>query len=334
VQSAFPREWSRNAIAFCMAKVRILEVFANELRMKETGLVFNIQKYSLHDGPGIRTTVFLKGCPLSCAWCHNPESQSARPEIMVVENRCAACGECRRACPFGQEAPGHGPLRTDSAGCLVCGQCAAVCPTGARRIVGERRTVGDLMKAVLADRVFYEDSGGGVTFSGGEPLAQAGFLKAMLAACRAEGLRTAVDTCGFARTDILMDVAGLTDLILFDLKLMDKARHRQFTGVSNAPILANLEALALTRRNIWLRVPVIPGYNDLEEDWRQAAEFAASLCCISQVNLLPYHKLGLFKSRSARHPSAMESLEPPSAERMERAAEIFRNRGLDVKIGG
>jgi pyruvate formate lyase activating enzyme len=302
--------------------------------MNESGLVFNVQKYSLHDGPGIRTTVFLKGCPLCCAWCHNPESRSARTEIVVVENRCAACGECRRACPFGQETPGNGPMPTDLAECIVCGQCAEVCPTGARQIIGERTTIGELMEAVLQDRVFYEESGGGVTFSGGEPLSQPGFLKAMLEACRAEGLHTAVDTCGFACTDVLLDVAGLTNLVLYDLKFMDDARHRQYTGVSNAPILANLRTLARAHKNIWLRVPVIPGINDLDEDWREAAGFAAGLREIRQVNLLPYHRLGLFKSRRLSHPQSSESLEPPSPERLERAAGIFRQCGLEVKIGG
>jgi pyruvate formate lyase activating enzyme len=309
-------------------------VSANKLRLEESGLVFNVQKYSLHDGPGIRTTVFLKGCPLCCPWCHNPESQLARPEIVVVENRCAACGECRRACPFGQAAPGHGPMPIDSADCIFCGQCAEACPTDARRLMGERRTIGELMAAVLQDRVFYEDSGGGVTFSGGEPLTQPGFLKALLVACRSEGLRTAVDTCGFACTDVLLDVAGLTNLVLYDLKLMDEARHRQYTGVSNAPILANLRALAQAHPNIWLRVPVIPGINDLEEDWQEAAGFAAELRGIRQVNLLPYHKLGLFKSRRLGHSPPLESWQPPSPERMERAAGIFRQCGLNVKIGG
>jgi len=312
----------------------IPDVPANKLRMNESGLVFNVQKYSLHDGPGIRTTVFLKGCPLCCAWCHNPESQSARTEIVVVENRCAACGECRRACPFGRAATGKGPMPTDAAECLVCGQCAEACPTGARQMIGERRTVAEIMEAVLRDRIFYEDSGGGVTFSGGEPLTQPAFLKAMLEACRAEGLRTAVDTCGFACTDVLLDVAGLSNLVLYDLKLMDDARHRQYTGVSNAPILANLRALARAHQNIWLRVPVIPGINDREEDWQAAAGFAAGLQGIRQVNILPYHKLGLFKSRRMNHPYALESVEPPSLERMERAAEIFRQRGLMVKKGG
>jgi pyruvate formate lyase activating enzyme len=307
---------------------------ANELRMSESGLVFNVQKFSLHDGPGIRTTVFLKGCPLCCAWCHNPESQLARTEIVVLENRCAACGECRRACPFGQAVPGRGSMPTDAAECIVCGQCAEACPTGARQLIGQRRTITEMMEAVLQDRVFYEDSGGGVTFSGGEPLAQPGFLKSMLEACRAEGLRTAVDTCGFACTDVLLEVAGLADLVLYDLKLMDEARHRQYTGVSNGPILANLRALAQAHGNIWLRVPVIPGVNDREEDWKAAAGFAAGLHCIRQINLLPHHNLGLFKSRRMSHCHSLERVEPPTPERMERAAGIFRQHGLDVKIGG
>jgi len=218
--------------------------------------------------------------------------------------------------------------------CLVCRQCAEACPTGARQIIGERRTIAEIMEVVGQDRVFYEESGGGVTFSGGEPLSQPAFLKAMLAACRQEGLRTAVDTCGFACTEVLLDIAGLSDLVLFDLKLMDDARHRQYTGVSNTPILANLRALARVHRNLWLRLPVIPGINDREEDLRAAAEFAAQLPGVQQVNLLPYHKFGLFKSRRLSQPYALESVEPPSAERMDRAAEIFRRRGLKVKTGG
>ena len=307
---------------------------ANPLRMNESELVFHVQKYSIHDGPGIRTTVFLKGCPLCCAWCHNPESQLARPEVVVVENRCAGCGECRRACPFGQSAPGQGPMATDAAQCLLCGQCAEACPTGARHIIGQRRTIPEIMEAVLQDRVFYEESGGGVTFSGGEPLTQPAFLKSLLEACRAEGLRTAVDTCGFACTDVLLEVAGLSNLVLYDLKLMDDARHRQYTGVSNGPILANLRALARAHQNIWLRVPVIPGINDREEDWRAAAAFAAGLPGLRQVNLLPYHNLGLFKSRRRSHPETLENAATPGPEQMERAAEFFRQCGLDVKFGG
>jgi pyruvate formate lyase activating enzyme len=302
--------------------------------MTESGLIFNLQKYSLHDGPGIRTTVFLKGCPLCCAWCHNPESQSARPELMVIENRCAACGECRRVCPFGQSMPGAGPLPARVAECTVCGQCAEACPTGAREVIGERMTVAQIMDAVLRDRVFYEESGGGVTFSGGEPLTQPAFLKALLGACRTEGLQTAVDTCGFGCTDVLLEAAGLANLVLYDLKLMDDARHRQYTGVSNAPILENLRALDQAHNNIWLRVPVIPGMNDGAEDLQAAARFAAGLRNIQQVNLLPYHKIGLSKHRRMSYSNALTGVEPPSAERMQRAADIFRKCGLKVKVGG
>jgi pyruvate formate lyase activating enzyme len=302
--------------------------------MMESGLVFNVQKYSLHDGPGIRTAVFLKGCPLCCSWCHNPESRSPRPELVVLETRCAACGECRRACPFGQAAAGNGPQPTHLADCTLCGECVDACPTGARQIIGERKTVAEVMATVLQDRVFYEDSGGGVTFSGGEPLTQPAFLKALLEACRGEGLRTAVDTCGFACTDVLLEIARRTDLFLFDVKLMDDAKHRHYTGVSNGPILENLRALAKAHANIWLRVPVIPGVNDSDENLQATAEFATTLANIRQVNLLPYHRIGLLKFRRLGQPYSMESVEPPSGERMERAAGLFRSFGLTAKVGG
>lgn len=302
--------------------------------MMETGLVFNIQKYSLHDGPGIRTTVFLKGCPLCCAWCHNPESRSPRSQIIILEARCAACGECRRACPFGKAVQGEGPLPPWLPECTLCGECIDACPTGARQIVGERMTLDEVMKAVLQDRIFYEDSAGGVTVSGGEPLTQPAFLKALLASCRAEGLRTAVDTCGFACTDILLEVAGLADLMLYDLKMMDDAKHRQYTGVSNAPVLANLKALAGVHNNIWLRVPVIPGINDSDENLHAVAGFAASLRGIRQVNLLPYHKIGLPKFRRLGQPYPLENVELPSADRMASALNLFRHFGLSTRIGG
>lgn len=300
----------------------------------ESGLVFNIQKYSVHDGPGIRTTVFLKGCPLCCEWCHNPESRSPRPELVVIEARCIACGECRRVCPYGQTVAGEGPLPARLDDCTLCGECVDACPTDARQIVGERMSVADVMSQVLQDRIFYEDSVGGVTFSGGEPLTQPQFLKALLEACRSRGLNTAVDTCGFACTDVLLEVARLTDLILYDLKLMDDTKHRRFTGVSNAPILENLRTLDQIHKNIWLRVPVIPGINDSKEDLEAVARFAATISGIRQVNLLPYHKIGLHKFRRLGNTYALEDVEPPSTQQMETAVDFFREYGLPAQAGG
>ncbi len=299
----------------------------------ETGLVFNTQKYSVQDGPGIRTTVFLKGCPLCCQWCHNPESQSARPEIIFVESRCLRCGECRRACAFAQSLPESEPLPPAVEGCTMCGECVEACPTEARQIVGKRMTVGEVMAEILQDGVFYDESFGGVTFSGGEPLAQPAFLKELLEACQARGIRTAVDTCGFACTDALLEIARRTDLILFDLKLMDDAKHRQYTGVSNVPILANLKALDQIHKNIWVRVPLIPGINDDDANLGAVARFATSLFGITQVSVLPYHKIGVQKFRRLGRAFPLEDLRPPSPAQVERALGRFRDFGVPATAG-
>jgi pyruvate formate lyase activating enzyme len=298
------------------------------------GLVFNLQQYSLHDGPGIRTTVFLKGCPLRCAWCHNPESIAPRREILVVENRCAACGECRRACPFGEAVAGEGPLPARNDPCVFCGECAEACPFDARRMAGREMTVAEVMKAVLRDRVFYEESGGGVTLSGGEPLLQPRFVLALLEACRERGLHTALDTCGFGCTDDLLAMGRLADLVLFDVKLMDDARHRQHCGASNRPILENLRALASLGRRIWLRVPVIPGVNDDEANLAAIAQLAARTPGVEQINLLPYHNTGVTKARRLGREAQAQEREQPEAEQMERAAGRFRATGLKVVLGG
>jgi pyruvate formate lyase activating enzyme len=298
------------------------------------GLVFNIQKYSLHDGPGIRTTVFLKGCPLCCTWCHNPESISPRQEILVVENRCAACGECRRACPFGASAAGEGTLPARNEQCTLCGACAESCPSDARRMVGREMAVAEVMDEVLRDRIFYEESSGGVTFSGGEPLMQPRFVLALLEACRACGLHTAIDTCGFGCTDHLLAMARLASLVLFDVKLMDDARHRQNCGVSNRPILENLRALDAIHRHIWLRVPVIPGVNDDEANLVAIAKLAAGTQGVRQVNLLPYHNTGVTKARRLARAAQADEPGQVSLERMEQAGELFRARGLSVRMGG
>jgi pyruvate formate lyase activating enzyme len=290
------------------------------------GRVFDVQRFSLHDGPGIRTTVFLKGCPARCLWCHNPESQSFAPEVLVVETRCASCGVCAAVCPHGAPPPGSGL-------CTACGACVEACPAGARRLAGRDTTVDSVMEEVLRDRVFYEESGGGVTFSGGEPLAQPEFLTALAEACLAAGLHTAVDTCGFAPRERLLALAPLVDLFLFDVKLVDDARHRALTGLPAGPILENLRALAAVHGNVWIRVPVVPGHTDAEADVAATASLVAGLGGVRRVSLLPYHRTGAAKARRLGREYALDNVDPPSRERLDGLAALFREHGLAVRIG-
>ena len=306
----------------------ILERCDNRRRVQLVGgRVFDVQRYSVHDGPGIRTTVFLKGCPARCPWCHNPESQSFSPEVLVVETRCISCGSCARVCPRGAPRAGS-PL------CTACGACVEACPSGARRLAGRETTVKELMEEILRDRVFYDESGGGVTVSGGEPLAQPEFLAALLAACRAASLHSAVDTCGFAPRERLLALVPLVDLFLFDVKLVDDARHRALTGLPAAPILDNLRALAAAGARLWIRVPVIPGLTDDAADVAATAALLAGLPGIGKVCLLPYHATGARKSARLGRSYPLDELAPPGADRLECLAALFRRRGLLVQIGG
>ena len=298
------------------------------------GQVFNIQRFSVHDGPGIRTAVFLKGCPLSCVWCHNPEGISPRPEILMTPSRCVGCGECVAACPRGLPVAFESPSVQDADCCLLCGACADACPTEARQMAGRVMSVGEVVEVVLKDRIFYDDSGGGVTFSGGEPLRQAGFLGAALEACRAKGLHSVVDTCGLAPKEDLLAVAEVTDLFLFDVKMMDDDKHRRYTGVSNHQILANLEALGRTAQAIWLRVPVIPGVNDDAENLEATARLAARTPSVERVCLLPYHPLGESKSRRLNRDSSLPDLEAPTPGELQSVVEMMEAEGIAASIGG
>lgn len=300
----------------------------------QTGLVFNLQKYSVQDGPGIRTTVFLKGCPLCCEWCHNPESISPRKEIIVIDQRCNACGECRDACPFGEEIAGGDALPARNEQCTLCAACVDACPTGARQMIGREMTVAEVVEAVLKDRIFYEDSGGGATISGGEPLSQPRFVIALAQALQAVGIHVALDTTGFGCQEHLLSAARSSNLVLYDLKAFDEARHRKLTGVSNRVILENLKALNDVHSNVWIRIPIVPGFNDDAEDLRKIAACAAELRCVTQVSLLPFHRSGLHKYERLGWGHSLDGVETPSAELMERVADIFHARHLTTKIGG
>lgn len=286
-------------------------------------MIFNIQRYCVHDGPGIRTTLFLKGCPLDCWWCHNPESKSPCSELTIRESRCIHCGLCSEACPQDLAGP-----------CQHCGECAAACPAGARELVGRRISVPEALAEILKDRIFHEESGGGVTVSGGEPLMQCEFLCALLQACRDQGIHTALDTCGHAPQAHLLRAAALADLVLYDLKLIDDARHIRCTGVSNARILENLRTLSEHHPNIWLRIPIIPGINDDERELDDLARCAASLPRIGRVCLLPYHSTGTGKLARSGDPDRLGVIASPSPDRMIQIADRFRVHGLNVHVGG
>ena len=299
-----------------------------------SGNIFNIQKYSLQDGPGIRTTVFLKGCPLCCAWCHNPEGISPRREIVVLEQRCVGCGECRAACQFAESIAGTGPLPPRPDPCTQCGACVDACPTGARQILGRTMTVAEVMAEVRRDRIFYEESGGGVTLSGGEPLLQPQFLLALLEALAQAGIPAALDTTGFGCTEPLLAAARLAGLVLYDLKAFDDARHRRLTGVSNRGILRNLVALDDVHRHVWIRLPIVPGFTDDPAELDAIARFVAERRCVRQVNLLPFHRTGLGKYDRLGHAHGLGDVPTPTAATMEGIAEVFRRRGLETRVGG
>lgn len=299
------------------------------------GRIFNIQRYSLHDGPGIRTVVFLKGCPLRCVWCHNPEGIDPEAEILRHAARCIACGRCREVCP----AQGAGPVKIEGEGrgqpaCVRCGACAEACPAEARRLAGRRMTVDEVLAEILRDRPFYEDSGGGATFSGGEPLRQPEFLLALLDACRRREIRTALDTSGCARPDDLFAAARLADVILYDVKTLDDDRHRRYTGVSNRPILENLHALGRRHENIWVRMPLVPGVNDAPEDVEAVVRLAASISGVRQVNLLPYHATGAAKFARLGKAFPGSRLAPPATEAVEQIAAGVQGLGVPVLLGG
>lgn len=297
------------------------------------GTIINIQKYSIHDGPGIRTTVFFKGCPLNCWWCHNPESQHLEPEVMYWEEKCTACGNCIKHCPKGALSIVDGKLKYNSESCELCSECSKYCINEARVIKGKYISVDELFKEIMKDQIFYDESNGGVTFSGGEPLIQADFLREVMKKCKRMDIHTTIDTCGYVSWDKFEKIVDYTDLFLYDLKHMNSDKHKIYTSVPNELILDNLKKLSDLGKNIYIRMPIIPGVNDDIEDLKKAAELLKNLNII-QVNLLPYHKMGMDKYKRLNMDLKLQEIQEPSHAKMNELSEIFKNVGLKVKIGG
>jgi len=299
-----------------------------------TGRIFDIKRYSIHDGPGIRTTVFFKGCPLHCLWCHNPESIDRGTELMHWPSRCSRCYACIAACPPGAiSKDAAGAIVIDKQRCDLCGKCTDACLYDAMQLIGFEMSVGDVVKEVLKDRIFYEQSGGGVTFSGGDPLTQPEFLEALLAELRSRGIRTAVDTAGTFAADLMARISALTDLFLYDLKFIDDTKHREFTGVSNVLILENLKRLTAGPAQVWVRIPLIAGIND-DGNINSTITFLRALNSIKSVGLLPYHSGGKEKAKRLGKESYFRTFEAPSDTRLAEIETAFRGAGFEVQRGG
>ncbi|NYB75676.1 glycyl-radical enzyme activating protein [Sedimentibacter hydroxybenzoicus DSM 7310] len=298
-----------------------------------TVAIFNIQKFSIHDGPGIRTTVFLKGCPLKCLWCHNPESQEYEKQILYDAEKCVLCGTCVKVCPKNAIKIEGNILTTDMDKCDFCGLCEIYCIQEARQVVGKHYSVEEVLKEVLKDRIFYEKSGGGVTVSGGEPLMFIDFVEELFKKLKEENIHTAVDTSGAVNFESLERIAEYTDLFLYDIKLMDDEIHKKYIKASNKTILDNLKKLSKIHNNINIRLPIIEGVNADTDHIERIIDFIKDLN-IKKVNLLPYHDIAKHKYKKLDMDYEEENMSKPSEEKMQRFMSMFESKGYEVKIGG
>lgn len=308
---------------------------AAQHRDELVGLIFDFQRFSVHDGPGIRTTVFLKGCPLCCQWCQNPESILNQPEITYIASNCVGCGRCLDVCPEAAISAGTGGGRLiDRNRCTLCGKCIDSCYAGALNILGRYLTVKEVMIEVERDRKFYEKSGGGVTFSGGEPTAQPEFLLALCRAAEQRRLHITLDTCCYGHWKLLEPIVQHVDLMLCDIKHMDSAVHRRLTGVPNELILDNIRRISKMGVPIYIRVPLVPGLNDSETNIRATAAFAATLPSVHHFDILPYHRLGEPKWRQLDQSYQLHGLNPPDRPHVFALADVAREYDIRVQVGG
>lgn len=289
------------------------------------GLIFNIQRFSIHDGPGIRTNVFFKGCPLRCAWCHNPEGLAARTELSFLVEKCVGCRACESVCPRGVHHFEQNAHEIRREACTACGACAGICPAGALEMLGKRWTVEQVVQAVERDRLFYLD-GGGATLTGGEPLAQSAFALALARALRQRGISVCLETSGYAPAITLERIAPYINGFLFDVKETDPTRHRQYTGVELAPILENLRLLDQLGASITLRCPIIPGVNQRPEHFAALARLAKSLSHVEQIHLEPYHPMGIAKAARLGRTAAYQGTDFLDPRALEQPAQFLREQ--------
>jgi len=295
------------------------------------GTVFNVQYFNLHDGPGIRTLVFFKGCPLRCHWCSNPESMSRLPELGLKRSLCNQCGKCLDVCPeqalfFNDEEV----LNVDRQRCKACGECVSECYPEALTIYGKEMTADEVFEEVLRDKMFYEGTGGGITVSGGEPLQQPHFLVAVLRLCREAGIHTCLETTGYANAQVLEQVLPVTDYVLFDLKHMDSRLHQKFTGKPNKQILDNARRLAGSRIPVMFRMPIVPGFNDTLQNIVATADFVGSLRGdnVQGIELMPYHRMGMGKNESLHRQYALNNVKPSEPDYVESIRQRFEELGI------
>jgi pyruvate formate lyase activating enzyme len=300
--------------------------------MEPRGIIFDIERFAIHDGPGIRTTLFLKGCPLACWWCHNPESISPRPQLAYFEEKCIGCGKCFAACPNGAHellADGSRALHREK--CQLCGRCVQTCFAEALVIEGREISVAEAVAELRKDAPFYESSGGGITLSGGEPMRQVSFSTAVLEACKKEGMHTALDTSGYAPWEDYQRILPFVDLVLYDFKISDPEAHRRYTGVSNELIRENLARIDERGVPIEIRIPLIPGINDDRRTIEEIAQFLRPIKRITAVVLLPYHSLGETKYQQVGRTYRLAGLASPTREHMEEVAGWLTGSGVPAR---